>query len=83
MYAPVAPGVYGISNSKEWIYIGETDNIQTALLEHMAGTQIPVMKHNPTGFVFELCEGTQRTGRQGRLVQEYGPSCNKQSSRYH
>ena len=34
-YAPIAPGVYGISNAREWIYIGETDNIQGALLTHL------------------------------------------------
>jgi hypothetical protein len=33
--APVASGVYGISNSREWIYIGETDDIQGALFHHL------------------------------------------------
>ena len=28
-YAPAVSGVYGISNAREWIYIGETDNIQS------------------------------------------------------
>jgi len=28
-YAPVMSGVYGISNAHEWIYIGESDNIQS------------------------------------------------------
>ena len=35
MYAPVTSGVYGLSNSREWIYIGETDNIQGSLLAHL------------------------------------------------
>jgi len=26
-HAPTASGVYGLSNSREWVYIGETDNI--------------------------------------------------------
>ena len=34
-HAPIASGVYGISNAREWIYIGETDNIQGALFEHL------------------------------------------------
>ena len=34
-YAPATSGVYGISNAQEWIYIGETDNIQGALLTHL------------------------------------------------
>ena len=32
-YAPVMSGVYGISNAHEWIYIGESDNIQNSLLK--------------------------------------------------
>jgi hypothetical protein len=34
-YAPTESGVYGISNAREWIYIGETDDIQNALLGHL------------------------------------------------
>lgn len=30
--APTASGIYGISNAREWIFIGETDNIQASLL---------------------------------------------------
>ena len=28
MYAPITSGVYGISNARQWLYIGESDNIQ-------------------------------------------------------
>jgi hypothetical protein len=55
-YAPGESGVYGISNAKEWIYIGETDNIQGALLEHLAQPNTPLMHRQPTGFVFEICD---------------------------
>jgi hypothetical protein len=24
--APAASGIYGLSNAREWVYIGETDN---------------------------------------------------------
>jgi hypothetical protein len=82
MYAPVAGGVYGISNADEWIYSGETDNIQSALLDHLGDRDTSLMKRHPAGFVFELCEGARRSTRQGRLVTEYGPTCNRHSSRY-
>jgi excinuclease UvrABC nuclease subunit len=36
--APASSGVYGLSNAREWIYVGETDNIQVRLLEHLNGT---------------------------------------------
>ena len=81
MYAPDASGVYGISNAREWIYIGAAGNIQGALLAHLGEHLTPLMKFQPTGFVYEVCDQTQRPIRQDRLVLEYGPSCNRSSSR--
>jgi hypothetical protein len=80
MYAPTAAGVYGITNAREWIYIGECDNIRFALLKHMQELSTSLMKRQPTGFVFEVCEGARRSIRQDRLVQEYGPVCNRHAS---
>jgi hypothetical protein len=76
-YAPVTPGVYGISNAREWIFIGEADNIQGALLDHLQDRSASLMKRQPAGFVFEVCGGWKRSDRQGRLVLEYGPVCNR------
>lgn len=73
-YAPAVSGVYGISNAREWIYIGEADDIRGALLSHL---QDSVMSRRPTGFVFEICERAKRPGRQDRLVLEYEPACNR------
>jgi hypothetical protein len=80
-YAPVASGVYGISNANEWIYIGQSDNIKDALLGHLMDSFTSLMKRGPTGFVFEICERARRPSRQDRLVLEYGPTCNRHSSR--
>lgn len=79
MYAPVASGVYGISNAREWIYIGETDNIRNSLMNHLQETNTALIKREPTGFVFEVCDQAQRSSRQDRLVGEYGPACNRQA----
>lgn len=81
-YAPAAPGVYGISNSREWIYIGIADNIQDALLHHLEDVHTHLMKRQPTGFVFELCTGNHRSQRQDRLVLEFEPVCNRHWSRH-
>jgi excinuclease UvrABC nuclease subunit len=78
-YAPAASGVYGISNSREWIYIGETDNIQSSLLSHLHEINTSLMKREPKGFVFEICDPAQRPARQDRLIGEYGPACNRQA----
>jgi hypothetical protein len=77
MYAPAASGVYGITNASEWIYVGETDSIQDSLLNHLHEPDTAAMRRLPTGFVFEICDRTQRPARQGRLVGEYGPTCNR------
>jgi len=76
-HAPAASGLYGISNSREWIYIGETDNIREALLEHVREGDSTVSKRRPTGFVFEVCERALRAARQDRLILEYEPTCNR------
>jgi hypothetical protein len=76
-YAPDLPGIYGISNAREWIYIGVTDNIQDALLRHLGESNTAVLERQPTGFVFEVCDRAGWTGRQDRLVLEYEPTCNR------
>ena len=76
-HAPVASGVYGISNAREWIYIGETGNIQGALFHHLQELDTWLMKRQPTGFVFEICDEARRSARQDRLVLEYEPVCNR------
>ncbi len=72
-YAPPASGVYGISNATEWIYIGETENIREALLGHVLEFDASRPGTRPAGFVFEVCDRSQRPGRQQRLVLEYRP----------
>lgn len=75
--APAVSGIYGISNAREWIYIGQSDDIQAALLEHLREAGTSLMERRPTGFVFELCDPAGRPARQGRLILEYKPSCNR------
>src|SRR3974377_220837 len=43
-YAPRAAGIYGISNAREWIYIGAADDIQAALLGHIAEFDTSLMQ---------------------------------------
>lgn len=77
MFAPAQSGVYGISNAREWIYIGEADNIQQALLHHIQERNTAMMRRSPTGFVFEVCVQEMRPSRQDTLVREYEPVCNR------
>ena len=82
MFAPTDSGVYGISNAHEWIYIGEADNLQGALLAQLLDGDTPLMKREPTGFVFEICASAHRAGRQDRLILEYEPTCNRHWSQH-
>ena len=75
--APAASGIYGVSNAREWIYIGETDDIQAALLHDLQRSDSTILGRRPTGFVFELCEPAARRARQDRLILEYEPVCNR------
>ncbi len=75
--APAASGIYGISNAREWIFIGETDNIQASLLHDLQRGDSALQKRSPTGFVFELCDPAERRARHDRLILEYEPVCNR------
>ncbi len=75
--APTLPGVYGISNAREWIFIGTSGNIQASLMDHLMEDS-SVRKRNPAGFVFEVCYPERQAARCERLKCEYGPVCNSQ-----
>ena len=78
-YAPQAPGVYGISNAREWIYIGHAGNLQKALLDCFQDPGSALMKKQPRGFVFEICDEAHWVTREDRLVLEYEPAFNRHS----
>lgn len=79
--APPRAGLYGISNAREWIFIGETENIQHSLLNHLQEGPAALMDRGATGFVFELCTVAARPHRHDRLVFEYDPVCNRRAAR--
>ena len=74
-HAPSYPGLYGISNAREWIYIDQTDNIQDSLLQHLERDS-SLLTRVPTGFVFELSHSDRQHTRRERLIREYAPVCN-------
>jgi len=80
-YAPAVAGLYGVSNAREWIYIGVANNIQGALLGHLDAPGTSLMRRAPSGFVFEVCDEMSCAARQDRLVLEYEPTCNRRRAR--
>ena len=84
LIAPPRPGVYGICRSNgwlyfNWIYFGESENIQKSLLDHLQDQQnSEFTRYGPTHFLYELVAGEeQRKQRWGTLLREFNPSCNK------
>ena len=71
------PGIYGLSNAREWVYVGVTDDIRAALLGHLRERNTTLKSRAPTGFTFEICHPSQMAARVGRLVTELAPVCNK------
>ena len=71
--APMESGVYGLSNSLHWLYVGQSGNIRDSLLKHLmdSGTD---REHAPTGFRFELSPEQSRLHRQQSLILELGPT---------
>lgn len=77
--APACSGVYGLSDAREWIYVGETPNIKGRLLELLQGTSTSAFLRGrtPTGYSFEICHPSSRIARQDRLVLELEPVINR------
>jgi hypothetical protein len=74
--APESSGVYGLSNGRQWLFIGEANNIQARLLEHLEETGTLLSNERPTGFTFEECPPRDRVLRQNALVRQFEPFCN-------
>ena len=75
--APALSGVYGLSNAREWLFVGEADDIKATLIGHLQKTNTPLLEQKPTGFTFELCVPSDRLARQERLIREYQPVFNQ------
>jgi hypothetical protein len=75
--APAASGVYGLSNSRQWLYVGATANIQAKLREHLQHPSAFLSEHSPSGFTFELSSTECRLARQNQLVVELEPVGNR------
>jgi cell division septation protein DedD len=72
-HAPSVSGVYGLYNFRHQILIGNSANIQNALLRHLGETHFRFRRFVPTGFVFELSPADLRESRTQELIREYDP----------
>lgn len=73
--APKLSGVYTIYTSRQWLYVGETEDVQKSLFEHLNALSRCMAKRGPLSFSFELVPPAERIGRQHALVAALGPAC--------
>jgi excinuclease UvrABC nuclease subunit len=80
--APAASGVYGISNARQWIYVGETANIQAELRKHLQHPNEALREHTASGYTYELSPAEYRVERQNQLISELAPVGNQMHRRF-
>lgn len=71
--APQASGVYGLFNFDCQVFIGESANIQEALLRHEGETDFQSRPLRPTGFTFEACAAELREPKANELIAKFRP----------
>ncbi len=71
--APSTSGVYGLFNFDCQVFIGESANIQEALLRHESETDFQSGHLRPTGFTFEPCAAELRAVKAAQLISRFRP----------
>ena len=75
--APAASGVYGLSNARRWIFVGETGNIQAELRKHLQYPNEVLREHTASGYTYELSSEEHRVERLNQLIHELEPVGNR------
>jgi len=73
LFAPPTSGVYGLFNFDCQVFIGESANIQEALLRHKSETDFRSQHLRPTGFTFETCAAELRKPKADELIARFHP----------
>lgn len=72
--APAVSGIYGLFNFNCQIFIGESDNMQQALLRIESEADFWSEHLRPTGFTFELHPEESRKQKAAELIARYRPA---------
>ena len=52
--APKASGVYSIFTPRQWVYVGESDDLQQSLFKHLNEPGSCLRRFNPLSFSYRL-----------------------------
>lgn len=77
MNAPNESGVYALLKDQEWVYVGETKDIQSRLFEHLRTDEKCIVRYAPNSFQFEPCSADKRVERQDELILALKPPCSQ------
>ena len=70
---PTSSGVYDLFNFNDQLYVGESDNLQDALLRHCRESASQAPSYRPTGFTFQLCAADVRERQAAELIEKLRP----------
>jgi predicted GIY-YIG superfamily endonuclease len=72
--------VYGVLNARsQVIYVGQTDNLQRRIVEHLSDYGHCMHPLGATALVADVVpDPIERTRREAALIREYSPPCNVQ-----
>jgi hypothetical protein len=81
LYAPEAPGIYGLYNAL-WIYVGAAEDMRAQMLGHLNGNNPCVTHYQPSGFAFELLSPQDHPRRLEELIRQLEPLCEGKTLAY-
>jgi hypothetical protein len=73
--APKASGMYSIFNSKRWVHVGESDDIQQSLFSLLNEPSPCLERFSALSFSFALLPPSERAARLETMVAARNPAC--------
>ena len=75
--APTGSGVYALWAGQTLVYVGESDDLQRRLLEHLTNPGPCLRLYAALAFGYEVNPTvTERRERRDELIAEFNPACN-------
>lgn len=73
--APKASGVYSIFNSKRWVHVGESDDIQQSLFRLLNEPNPCLHRFSSLSFSFAPSSPAERAAQMETMVAARNPAC--------
>jgi excinuclease UvrABC nuclease subunit len=74
-HVPNSSGVYTIYTARQWIYVGQSDDIRQGLFRHLNEPSACMEGRKALSFSFETLPAAERASRYDVLVRELRPAC--------